>query len=63
MRVAKFSGTASLEGAGILIRNFPILRTDPARAMAIAEEIAGCMVLEDAGKQIIQVVSDEEEVP
>jgi hypothetical protein len=63
MRVAKFSGTASLEGAGILIKHFPLLRTDPARAMRLAEEIAGCMVLEDDGKKIIQIAPDDEDAP
>jgi hypothetical protein len=61
MRVARFSGTASLEGAGILIRNFPILQKDPVRAMQLAQEIAECMVLEDDGKKIIHVVQDEDE--
>lgn len=62
MRVARFSGTAALEGAGILIQNFPILRTDMARALDLAQKIAGCMVLEDEGRRIIQTVQDEEEV-
>ena len=62
MRVARFSGTASLEGANVLIRYFPSLQKDMPKAMKIAEEIAANMVMEDEGKQIIQVVHDEEEV-
>jgi hypothetical protein len=61
VRVARFSGTAALEGAGILIQNFPILRTDMPRALQLAQQIAECMVLEDEGKKIIQVVHDEDE--
>jgi hypothetical protein len=61
MRVAKFSGTASLEGAGILIKAFPALLKDPAKAMKLAEDIAGCMVLEDDGKKIIHHVVEEDE--
>lgn len=62
MRVARFSGAAALEGAAILIKQFPILRSDMAKALDLAQEIAGCMLLEDDGKKIIQTVPDEEEV-
>jgi hypothetical protein len=61
MRVARFSGTAVLEGANVLFRHFPALQKDPVKAMQIAEAIAGAMILEDAGRKIIQIVSDDEE--
>lgn len=62
MKIARFSGTACLEGAGILIQNFPVLQKDPARAMELAQQIAGCMVLEDEGKKVIHTVMEDEEV-
>ena len=60
MRVARFSGTASLEGASVLIRHFSFLQKDMPKAMAIAEEIAAAMILEDDGKKIIQIIHEEE---
>lgn len=59
MKVARFSGTAQLEGAGILMKAFPVLCKDPTRAMDLATEIAGCMVLEDQGRRIIQNLEEE----
>lgn len=61
MKVARFSGMASLEGANILVRHFPSLQKDMPKALAIADEIAGAMVMEDAARKIIQTVPDEEE--
>lgn len=63
MREARFSDMAALEGAAILIQNFPLLRTDTPRALDLARRIASTMVLEDEGKKIIHTVHDEEEVP
>ena len=63
MKVARFSDMAALEGAAVLIQNFPMLRTDTPRALDLARKIAETMVLEDEGKKIIHTVHEEEEVP
>jgi hypothetical protein len=63
MRVAKFSDMAVMCGTSVLLQNFPLLRVDPVRAMRLAEEIAGSMVLEDEGKSIIRTAPDEEVEP
>ena len=60
MKEARFSDMAALEGAAILIQNFPMLRNDTPRALDLARQIAATMVLEDQGKKIIHTVHEEE---
>ena len=58
MKRVQFSGPALQEGAAALIQAFPMLQKDMPKAIQIAEKVASAMVLEDAGRKIIQKTKD-----